>query len=142
MINASISGDTSINGLKRLKPLLIKYQPAIVILELGGNDGLRGLSVKSMRKNLKQMIEMCQQHNSKVLLAGMKIPPNYGKRYTEAFYQVYQDLSKEYQIKLIPFLLEGIGDKRELMQSDGLHPTQKAQPIILETVWDKLRLLL
>ncbi|MCK4710450.1 MAG: arylesterase, partial [Gammaproteobacteria bacterium] len=93
VINASISGDTSINGLNRLKPLLIKYRPAIVIIELGGNDGLRGLSVKTMRKNLRQMIKMCQQHKAKVLLAGMKIPPNYGKRYTEAFYKVYQDLS-------------------------------------------------
>ena len=142
VINASISGDTSINGLNRLKPLLIKYRPAIVIIELGGNDGLRGLSVKTMRKNLRQMIEMCQQYKAKVLLAGMKIPPNYGKRYTEAFYKVYQDLSKEYKIKLIPFLLQGIGDKRELMQNDGLHPTQNAQSIILKTVWHKLKSIL
>jgi len=142
VINSSISGDTTIGGLNRLKPLLEKYQPAIVILELGGNDGLRGLSVKVMKNNLNEMIEMSQSHQSKVLLAGMKIPPNYGKRYTEAFYKVYQDLSKAHNTRLIPFLLEGIGDKPELMQSDGIHPTQAAQPLIMESVWKKLQPLL
>lgn len=142
VINASISGDTTINGLNRLNTLLTKYQPAVVIIELGGNDGLRGLSVKQMKKNLRQMIEMCRQHNSKIVLAGMKIPPNYGKRYTSAFHKVYADLSDEYNLKLIPFILEGVGDKKELMQKDGLHPTQNAQPIIVETVWKKLKLLL
>lgn len=142
VINASISGDTTISGLNRLKPLLEKYQPAVIILELGGNDGLRGLPVKVMKNNLHKMIEMSKRHQSKVLLAGMKIPPNYGKRYTDAFYKVYQDLSKTHKTRLIPFLLEGIGDKPELMQSDGIHPTQAAQPLIMNSVWEKLQPLL
>lgn len=142
VINASISGDTTINGLNRFKPLLDKYQPKIVIIELGGNDGLRGLSVKQMKHNLKRMIELCQQQKSQVLLAGMKIPPNYGKRYTQAFYQVYTELSKEHSVELIPFLLEGIGGVPELMQSDGIHPNKKAQPLILDIVWKKLQVML
>ncbi|MDH5518749.1 MAG: arylesterase [Gammaproteobacteria bacterium] len=142
VINASISGDTSSNGVNRTAALLQKYRPAIVIIELGGNDGLRGLSLKSMQKNLKQMIELCRQYQSKVLLAGMKIPPNYGKRYSTAFYQVYQHLAQQQNISLIPFLLDGIGDRRELMQSDGIHPTEAAQPKILENVWHTLQALL
>lgn len=141
-INSSISGDTTINGLNRLKPLLDKYHPKIVIIELGGNDGLRGLPIKVMKNNLKQMIEMSQQYKAKVLLAGMRIPPNYGKRYTQAFYQVYIELSTENSVQLIPFLLEGIGGVSSLMQDDGLHPNEKAQPLILESVWKKLQLML
>ena len=142
VINASISGDTTINGLNRFKPLLDKYRPEIVIIELGGNDGLRGLSTKQMKRNLKQMVELSQQRNAKVLLAGMKIPPNYGKRYTQAFYQVYTDISVEQGVELIPFLLQGIGGVAELMQDDGIHPNEKAQPIILDIVWKKLQLML
>jgi len=142
VINASISGDTTINGLNRFKPLLDKYQPEIVIIELGGNDGLRGLSTRQMKRNLKQMVELSQQRNAKVLLAGMKIPPNYGKRYTQAFYQVYTDISVEHSVELIPFLLQGIGGVAELMQDDGIHPNEKAQPIILDIVWKKLQLML
>jgi len=142
VINASISGDTTINGLKRLPALLKEYRPAITIIELGGNDGLRGLSLKSMKKNLKAMISLSQQADSKVVLAGMRIPPNYGKRYTQAFYQIYQDLNDDYEIALIPFILQGIGDKKELMQKDGLHPTAQAQEIILRTVWKKLKPML
>lgn len=141
VINASISGDTTINGLNRFNSLLDKYNPQIIIIELGGNDGLRGLSVKIMKHNLMQMIKMSQPE-SKILLAGMKIPPNYGKRYTEAFYQVYQDLAIEYSVGLIPFLLEGIGGKPELMQADGIHPNAKAQPLILASVWKKLKTML
>lgn len=142
VINASISGDTSSNGLNRIKSLLIKYQPAIVIIELGGNDGLRGLSLKSMKKNLQQMIKVSQQYKTKVLLAGMKIPPNYGRRYTDAFYNVYQHVSRDAGISLIPFLLDGIGDNRELMQPDGIHPTESAQPKIMQTVWNTLQKML
>ena len=142
VINASISGDTTINGLNRFEPLLNKYKPRIVIIELGGNDGLRGLSVKQMKRNLKKMVELSQQANAKVLLAGMKIPPNYGKRYTRAFYQVYTDISNEYAIELIPFLLEGIGGVSELMQDDGIHPNAEAQPLILNIVWQKLQSML
>ena len=141
VINASISGDTTINGLNRFKSLLDKYHPQVIIIELGGNDGLRGLSVKIMRHNLSQMIKMSQPE-SKVLLAGMRIPPNYGKRYTEAFYQVYKDLASEHSVVLIPFLLEGIGGKPDLMQDDGIHPNAKAQPLILASVWKKLKTML
>lgn len=141
VINASISGDTTINGLNRFNSLLNKYHPQIIIIELGGNDGLRGLSVEIMKHNLIQMIKMSQPE-SKILLAGMKIPPNYGKRYTEAFYQVYQDLAIEYSVELIPFLLDGIGGKPELMQADGIHPNAKAQSLILASVWKKLKTML
>jgi len=142
VINASISGDTTANGLNRFKPLLKKYKPAVVIIELGGNDGLRGLSIKQMKNNLKKMIELSQKNKARIILAGMKIPPNYGKRYTEAFYQVYQDLSKTYNLELIPFLLDGIGNKPELMQADGIHPTGEAQPFIMKLIWEKLERLL
>ena len=142
VINASISGDTTINGVKRLAPLLKRHKVDIVIIELGGNDGLRGLSLKVMKKNLKTMIDMSQQAGASVLLAGMKIPPNYGKRYTQLVYKTYSDLSHEYKLPYIPFLLEGVGDKKELMQKDGLHPTQEAQVIILNTVWNKLEQML
>lgn len=142
VVNASISGDTTINGLKRLPTLLIKYRPKIIIIELGANDGLRGFSLKVMTKNLDKMIKLCRQSGSKILLAGMQIPPNYGKRYTQAFHKIYDTLSKQYQLNLIPFLLEGVGDKKELMQKDGLHPTEKAQPIIMNTVWNKIQPML
>lgn len=142
IINASISGDTTINGLKRLPPLLNKYKPGIVIIELGANDGLRGLSLKGMEKNLRQMIELCQLSGSKILLAGMKIPPNYGKRYTDVFYKTFINLTKEYKLHLVPFLLEGVGGNTELMQDDGLHPAKNAQPVIMQTVWKELRLIL
>ncbi len=142
VINASISGDTSIGGLNRLPLLLNQYQPEIVIVELGGNDGLRGLPVKTLKHNLQKIIELSLENNSQVILAGIKIPPNYGMRYTEMFYQVYTQLENEYPIVLIPFLLDGIGDNVELMQADGLHPTKQAQSTILEIVWKKLKPLL
>lgn len=142
VINASISGDTTINGLKRLPALLNKYQPEIVIIELGANDGLRGLSLKVMRKNLEKIILLSQQTGAEILLAGMEIPPNYGKRYTQAFNKTYRDLSEQYKTQLIPFLLIGVGDKRELMQNDGLHPTQAAQVIIMNTVWRGIKVML
>ena len=138
LINASISGDTTGNGLNRIQSLLQRYQPEIVIIELGGNDGLRGLSIKSMKQNLSRMITLTQQANADVILAGIKIPPNYGRRYTQAFYDVYIELAKEYQIPLIPFLLDSVGIHAELMQRDGLHPTEQAQPIIMENVWPYL----
>lgn len=139
VINASISGDTTVNGLNRLQPVLEKYKPAIVILELGGNDGLRGFPIKRIKSNLEEMIKLCQRFNAKVLLAGMKIPPNYGKRYTQAFHNIYRDMEKQFSLQLIPFLLDNIGDNGTLMQSDGLHPTKNAQPVIMQTVWLKLK---
>lgn len=135
LVNASISGDTTYNGLRRLPPLLSEYQPAYVIIELGGNDGLRGLSLATMKKNLSEMIDLSQQHQARVLLTGIRIPPNYGKKYTQAFYDIYLTLSRQYRIPLIPFLLDQIGGKSNLMQNDGIHPTQEAQVIILENAW-------
>lgn len=142
LINASISGNTTINGLNQLGALLQQYKPDIVIIELGGNDGLRGLSLQSMQRNLSEMISLSHQSNARVALAGIKIPPNYGKRYTEAFYNVYTQLAKQHSVTLIPFLLDDVGDNSQLMQSDGLHPTAKAQIIILENVWPYLLELL
>jgi len=142
VINASISGDTTINGVNRLPALLKKYQPEIVLIELGGNDGLRGTQLHIMQANLERMIQYSHSGGAKVLLAGMKIPPNYGRRYTQSFYQIYLDLAAKYTIPLVPFLLEGVGGQAELMQSDGIHPTAQAQPVIVETVWQQLSQLL
>lgn len=142
VVNESISGETTAGGLARLPAALNKHKPSVVILELGANDGLRGLSLKAMKNNLTHMIEISQLTGSKVLLAGIYIPPNYGKRYTNTFNKVFTDLHKEFNVAFIPFLLENIADNDELMQADGLHPRAKAQHIIKETVYKKLKPLL
>ncbi|MCK5918455.1 MAG: arylesterase [Cocleimonas sp.] len=134
VINGSISGETTQGGLTRLPNALALHKPNIVLIELGANDGLRGLSIKAMRGNLTVMIEAIQKTGAKVILAGMKIPPNYGMKYTEQFSNTYVDLAKTYKTSLIPFFLAGIADKFELVQADGLHPTAEAQVIILEHV--------
>ena len=142
MVNASVTGDTTYNGLHRLPGLLNKYQPQIVILELGGNDGLRGMSLRQMENNLSQMIQQSTRAGAKVILAGMHIPPNYGKRYTEQFHAIYQKLADRHDISRIPFLLDSVGDRAELMQTDGIHPSAQAQTIILDTVWQVLEPML
>ena len=142
VINSSISGDTTHNGVFRLPSALNTHRPDIVIIELGGNDGLRGLSLQQMRTNLARMIELSQQNNARVLLAGMRIPPNYGKLYTEAFYRTYKDLARQYKTALVPFMLDSIGGKDGLMQADGIHPNAEAQPIILDNVWPELQPML
>ena len=142
VINASISGDTTINGLNRLPALLKKYQPEIVVIELGGNDGLRGIQIPVMQENLEKMIQASKASGANILLAGMQIPPNYGRRYTQAFHQVYLDLADNYAISIVPFLLEGVGGNASLMQSDGIHPSAQAQPLILEVAWKQLVLML
>jgi acyl-CoA thioesterase-1 len=134
IINGSISGETTQGGLTRLAAVLKQHSPDKVMLELGANDGLRGLPIKIMRHNLAKMIELIQASGAKVILAGMKIPPNYGFKYTKLFEQSYLDLAKKYQLTLIPFFLAGVADKFELMQADGLHPTAEAQHIILSHV--------
>ena len=134
VINGSISGETTQGGLTRLPKALALHQPTIVLIELGANDGLRGLSIKTMRNNLTEMIQAVQKTGAKVILAGMKIPPNYGMKYTEQFTNTYVDLAKTYKTALIPFFLKGIADKFELVQADGLHPTAEAQVIILQNV--------
>ncbi|HEY9053110.1 MAG TPA: arylesterase [Gammaproteobacteria bacterium] len=134
VVNASISGDTTLNALNRMQPALERHQPNIVILELGGNDGLRGLSLTEMKHNLSRMIVMSQQYNARVLLTGIQIPPNYGVRYSEAFHNIYHELASHHGIPLVPSLLKSVGDNSGLMQADGLHPNGKAQAIILQNV--------
>jgi len=142
VINASVSGDTSRGGLARLPAALERHQPAIVILELGGNDGLRGLSLKSLQDNLAAMIESSLDAGAQVLLAEMRIPPNYGPVYTKKFQTLYAELAQRFAIPLIPFLLEGVAGNDRLMQNDGIHPVAEAQQRILENVWPTLESLL
>ncbi|MBZ5489240.1 arylesterase [Halomonas aquamarina] len=142
VVNASISGETTSGGLQRFSDILQKRQPDIVLLELGGNDGLRGLAPNQMRANLADMIEQSQAIDADVLLLGIDIPPNYGQAYRDAFTGVYHSLAEEYDIALLPFLLEDIALNTQLMQNDGIHPTAEAQPIILDNVWPVLEPLL
>ncbi len=132
--NASISGDTSAGGLARIDPLLTAHKPAIVLLQLGANDGLRGLSPVQMKSNLSEIVHRAQKAGAKVILLGMKIPPNYGKRYIDMFYNVYPQLAKELNIPFVPFLLEEVALNKDLMQADGLHPNAKAQPILANKI--------
>jgi acyl-CoA thioesterase I len=134
VINASISGDTSAGGLARIDPILTADKPAFVLLQLGANDGLRGLSPVLMKNNLAGIVRRAQKAGAKVILLGMKIPPNYGKRYVELFYNVYPQLAKELDIPFVPFLLEDVALNKDLMQADGLHPNAKAQPILADKI--------
>lgn len=140
--NESISGDTSAGGLARIDQVLAKHKPDIVLLELGGNDGLRGLSPQEMKSNLSEMVRRSRQAGAKVLLRGMKIPPNYGRRYIDMFYNIYPQVSAELKVPLVPFILEEVALKPELMQADGLHPNALGQPLIVEKVWPHLQPLL
>lgn len=142
VINASVSGETTTGGAARLPRALELHRPKIVIIELGGNDGLRGLPLSTSRNNLQRMIELSRDSGAKVLLLGMKIPPNYGPRYAEGFEKVFRELASRYQLAFEPFFLEKIALEPEMMQADGLHPTAKAQPIMLDTVWPALTPLL
>ncbi len=142
LANASVSGETSEGGLSRLQSLLDKYDPTIVILELGGNDGLRGLPLTLLQHNLDQMLTQILERKIKVLLIGMEIPPNYGKFYTQQFNDIYTTLAAKHKISLVPFLLEGIATQKELMQDDGIHPKANAQRQVLNNVWPHLKLLL
>ncbi len=142
VINASISGDTTSGGKARLGTLLEKHHPDVVIIELGGNDALRGLSLKASEDNFKAMIDMVKAQHSKVLLAGMRIPPNYGPDYSERFFSMYGKLAKANKIALVPFLLEGIAEKESLFQADRIHPIAEAHPTILNNVWPHLLPLL
>ena len=142
VINASISGETTSGGLARFNQMLVAHKPNIVILELGANDGLRGLPVSEMRNNLSGMIAQAKAANTRILLVGMKIPPNYGKKYTQDFSETYALLAKQHSIKSVPFLLEGVAGKPSLIQNDGLHPLAIAQPQLLNNVWAHLKFLL
>jgi acyl-CoA thioesterase-1 len=142
LVNASISGDTSAGGQARLPALLAEHKPELVILELGGNDGLRGQQPTQLQQNLASMIDRAREAGAKVLLLGMQIPPNYGPRYTNAFKEVYTTLAEEKKVPLVPFFLEGVGGVPELMQADGLHPAAAGQNRLLENVWPTLKPLL
>ena len=138
ILNSSISGDTTQGGLARLPRLLDRYQPRIVIIELGANDGLRGINPGITRANMASMVQSSQQSGAKVLLAGIKLPPNYGADYIEQFESMYADLAREYDTLLVPFFMDGVVFKPGLLQADGIHPNEKGQPILLENVWQVL----
>ena len=142
VVNASISGDTTSGGRARLGKLLAQHRPAILILELGGNDGLRGLPVAEMRSNLSAMIGEAQRAQIRVLLVGMRMPPNYGEAYARAFEAAYADLAQQHRVALLPELTAGIGTRLEYFQNDRIHPNEAAQPLLLENVWPKLAPLL
>lgn len=138
VINASISGDTSSGGLARIDQALRTHQPGIVVIELGGNDGLRGLPPNLIKSNLKTMIEKSRAAQADVILLGIQIPPNYGKSYTTLFEQIYPDLAREMAVEFVPKLLTGIGDHAEYMQSDGIHPNPEGQSKIRDQVFEKI----
>ncbi len=142
VVNASISGETTGGGLARLPQALETHSPAVVVIELGGNDGLRGYPTDMVRSNLKQMVTLSLEKDARVLLVGMQIPPNYGPRYTEAFFELYEGVASETGVALVPFFLEDVALAPGLMQADGIHPTADAQPLLLETLWRYLEPLL
>ncbi|HUJ88246.1 MAG TPA: arylesterase [Burkholderiales bacterium] len=140
--NASISGEITSGGLARIAKVLAQTRPAVVILELGANDGLRGLPVDEMRKNLRAMVVRAKKSGARVLLIGMRMPPNYGPDYTGAFASAYAELARRERVALVPFMLEGIAARRELFQADELHPTAAGQPLLLDNIWPRLQPLL
>lgn len=142
VVNASISGETTGGGLARFPQLLSEHQPDYVIIELGGNDGLRGLSLTQMSSNLTRMVQQAKQQDAVVLLLGMRLPGNYGQRYTEAFYNVYQQIAEQEDVSVVDFFLAGVGGEEGMMQADGVHPTQMAQPLLLDNAWQRLAPLL
>jgi acyl-CoA thioesterase-1 len=142
VVNASISAETSAGGRSRLPAALQQFKPAIVIIALGANDGLRGLPVAAMRANLQAMIVAARATNAEVIVAGIRLPPNYGQDYVLGFEQTYGDLARHYKTRLVPFLLAGFAERPEAFQPDGLHPTAAFQPNIVDNVWPALQPLL
>jgi len=142
VVNASISGEVTAGGLARLPRALAQHRPAVVILELGGNDGLRGLPVAEMSRNLSAMIAMSKKSGARVLLVGMRIPPNYGPEYTREFEAAFADLARRHKAALAPFLLQGVAEDLRLFQPDRIHPNEAAQPVLLDNVWRALQPLL
>jgi len=138
IVNASISGDTTANGLNRLSAAVEQFAPELIIIELGGNDGLRGLPIGHIMKNLDAMIQIGMASGAQIILMEISIPPNYGKKYTQAFSQIYPDLAEQYSVQLIPFILNDIALNPELMQTDGIHPNEKAQPEIMNKLWQAI----
>jgi acyl-CoA thioesterase-1 len=142
VVNASISGETTSGGRTRLPALLTEHRPRIVVIELGANDGLRGLPLSTMRDNLAALIKASQAAGASVLLVGVRVPPNYGRDYSEKFFQSFSDLARELRVPLVPFLLDGFGESLEWFQADRIHPNEKAQFRMLDNVWPHLRPLL
>jgi acyl-CoA thioesterase I len=142
VVNASISGETTSGGRSRLPALLKEHRPRVVILELGANDGLRGLPLNVMRDNLAAMIRAAQAAGAQVLLVGIRVPPNYGREYADRFADTYAALAREFKVRLVPFLLDGFAESLELFQADRIHPNAAAQPRILDNVWPVLRPML
>ena len=141
IVNASISGETTSGGRTRLPALLKQHRPDVLVIELGANDGLRGQPVSAAEANLRSMIEQAQKNRARVLLVGMRMPPNYGRSYTEKFFSMYKKLSTQYKAPLVPFMLEGVADKPALFQADRLHPNANAHPIILANIWPQFKAL-
>ena len=142
IVNASISGETTSGGKSRLSSLLQLHKPALVLIELGGNDGLRGLSLAATQANLREMSTMVTVSGAKIILVGMRVPPNYGIDYSKRFAAMYQGLGKEKNVRLVPFLLQGLEDTEQFFQPDRIHPNQRAQPLMMENVWQVLKPLL
>ncbi len=142
VVNGSVSGETTAGGLARFPDLLTEHQPEYVIIELGGNDGLRGLSLTHIAANLTSMIRQAQEQDAAVLLLGMRLPGNYGKLYTNAFFNMYQHIAEKEQVALVDFFLDGVGGVDGMMQEDGVHPTLEAQPLLLDNAWQGLAPLL
>jgi acyl-CoA thioesterase-1 len=142
VVNASVSGDTTAGGRARLKGALARHKPAVLILELGANDGLRGLPVAQMKANLTAMVREARAAGARVLLVGMQIPPNYGPDYAQAFASAFAEVAKAHKTAFVPFLLAGFAENGELFQADRIHPTEAAQPLMLDRVWKALRPLL
>jgi acyl-CoA thioesterase-1 len=142
VVNASVSGETTSGGVQRLPRALMLHHPAVVVLELGANDGLRGLPFATTRANLEQMIRQIEATDAKLLLVGIRIPPNYGPRYTAGFEQTYRDLAANFKVAFVPFLLEHVALEPALMQADGLHPNASGEPLLLDNIWPPLKALL
>jgi acyl-CoA thioesterase-1 len=142
VVNASISGETTVGGKNRIQGVLRKHKPGILVLQLGANDGLRGARINDIRKHLSTIVAAAKQHGAKVVVVGMRLPPNYGPEYASGFQSVYADVARQHGAVLVPFLLEGFADKRQLFQHDGIHPKREAQLLMLDNVWPALQPLL
>ncbi len=138
ILNSSITGDTTQGGLARISRLLAKYQPKFVIIELGGNDGLRGISPETSRNNMASMVQQAKQAGAQVLLAGIKLPPNYGSQFIQQFESMYSDLATEFDTLLVPFFMDGVVFEPKYMQADGIHPNELGQPVLLDNIWEVL----
>jgi acyl-CoA thioesterase-1 len=142
VVNASISGETTSGGAARIAELLARTRPDVVVVALGGNDGLRGLPTSQMKDNLSRIVESSKTRGARVLLVGVRVPPNYGTHYVREFEAAFKEVAERHRVPLVPYILQGVGERRDLMQEDNIHPTVAAQPKILENIWPKLGPLL